>query len=61
MLFMPFRDEIQDIHQRDVKALLHEEKDVIKDKREQFEKYKVMTDLISNIQSNVDENDIVSF
>ena len=39
-----------DIHECDVKELLHDNEDVITMKRMQFEKYKVMTDLIANIQ-----------
>ena len=57
ILFMPFRNEMQEIHLKDVKALLHEEKDTINQNRDQFEKYKLMTDLISDIQSVREEND----
>ena len=60
ILFMPYRNEMHEIHQKDVKALLHENKDIVKVKREQFEKYKVMTDLISKVQSNSKENDTTS-
>ena len=50
-LFLPFRDELKDIHTRDVKQVLAENKDSIERNRSEFEKYKLMTDLISTIQS----------
>ena len=45
-----------EIHQTDVKALLKENYDVVQEKRMIFEKFKVMTDLITSIQSSPDEN-----
>ena len=57
ILFLPFRDEMRDIHQKDVKKLLSEKGDIIEEKRGKFEKYKVMADLISNIQTDVEKND----
>ena len=56
ILFLPFRDEMADIHECDVKELLHNNEDVITEKRMQFEKYKVMTDLIANIQKEEVKN-----
>ena len=52
ILFLPFRHEITDIHQKDVKALLESSRDIIEDKRKSFEKYKVMEDLIASIGSD---------
>ena len=56
ILFLPFRDEMADIHRQDVKQLLSEKKDMINAKREIFEKYKTMTDLINNIQKEEEKN-----
>jgi len=50
VLFHPFRNEMQEIHQHDVRALLKENYDAIQHKRMMFEKFKVMTDLIKKIQ-----------
>ena len=59
ILFYPFRNESADIHSKDVKELLDENRDVIESKRSKFEKYKMMTELIDEIKGNVDndEND----
>ena len=57
ILFMPFRDEMNDIHRKDVKKILEEKREMIEEKRSKFEKYKVMADLISNIQSDIDKNE----
>ena len=51
ILFFPFRDEMHDIHQQDVKELLKESRDFIEEKTNCFEKYKMMVELISSIQS----------
>ena len=50
ILFMPFRDELKDIHTKDVKKLLDENEGFIQRKKNIFEKYKLMSDLISTIQ-----------
>ena len=55
ILFMPFRDEMKDIHSQDVKKLLHDNQEQIDKKRIQFEKYKVMTDLINKVQREEDK------
>ena len=54
VLFKPFRKEIEEIHSQDVQLLLNENREFIEMKRQKFEKYKLMTELISNIQSNVE-------
>ena len=46
---MPFRDELTDIHSKDVKQVLAENDDMIERNRSTFEKYKLMTDLIATI------------
>ena len=55
-MFLPFRNEMKDIHSKDVKKLLHEKQELITSKRVQFEKYKVMTDLINQVQKDLDKN-----
>ena len=57
ILFLPFRNEIQDIHTHDVKQTLADFGDLIEKNTNIFEKYKTMTDLISTIQpdSEADE------
>ena len=50
ILFMPFRDELKDIHAKDVKQLLDEKEGLIQRKKNIFEKYKLMSELISTIQ-----------
>ena len=52
---MPFRNEMKEIHQHDVKELLKGCNVLVQEKRMLFEKYKVMTDLIASIQSKVEE------
>jgi hypothetical protein len=50
ILFFPFRDEMSEIHEKDVKALVVDNWEDIQERREQFEAYKVMTDMINDIQ-----------
>ena len=40
-----------EIHQKDVKELLAISEEVVTEKRQLFEKYKIMTDLIADIQT----------
>ena len=55
ILFFPFRNEMEEIHTQDVKKLLSDNNLIIQEKRKRFEKYKVMTDLITSIQSQSKE------
>jgi hypothetical protein len=57
IMFKPFRDEMQDIHVQDVKQILAASADLIERKRSIFEKYKLMTDLISTIQTQAKEKE----
>ena len=57
ILFYPFRNEYSEIHEQDVKTLLSENKDMIEEKRSVFEKYKLMSDLIASIQSDIEKNE----
>ena len=60
VLFLPFRDEMREIHQKDVKEVLEESRHLIEEKRSIFEKYKVMTEIIASIKSSEikDDNEI---
>ena len=51
MFLYPFRNEVTEIHQKDVKLLLQESRTLVEEKRSIFEKYKNMSDLIAKIQS----------
>ena len=59
ILFKPFRNEVIEIHRHDVQLLLAENREIIEMKREKFERYKMMTELISNIKGNI-ENESAS-
>jgi hypothetical protein len=62
ILFMPFTNEMDEIHKHDVKELLAKLNPLITEKTKSFEKYKVMTDLIANIQPEImDTEDEVEF
>ena len=50
ILFMPFRDEMSEIHRKNVKSLLEESRSLVEEKRKLFEKYKVMEELIASIE-----------
>ena len=54
ILFKPFRNERDEIHTKDVKQLLFDNRESIEKKRAFLEKYKLMTELVSSIQSEVD-------
>ena len=56
ILFQPFRNEMEEIHTKDVKELLDKNKNLIEEKRKKFEKYRVMSDLISNIQTEINSS-----
>ena len=56
ILFLPFRDEMQDIHIKDVKKLLADNEEVIHENRSLFEKYRVMTDLISLLNQQTESD-----
>ena len=58
ILFLPFRDEIKDIHIKDVKKLLADNEDVINENRSIFEKYRLMTDLISSLNQDTENKQV---
>ena len=49
-LFLPFRDEMVEIHQKDVFKLLEQNRTIVDENREKYERYKLMKDLINEIQ-----------
>ena len=58
-LFSPFRNEMVDIHKKDVKKLLEEHRVQVEEKRRFFEKYKVMQDLIHSIESEASNAELL--
>ena len=58
ILFVPFQNELKDIHEKDVNTLYADNEDIIKERRAIFEKHKVMTDIIDSIERNIrDKNE----
>ena len=57
ILFLPFRDEMEEIHEKDVFQLLEENREIIEENRAKFEKYKLMKDLIKEIKRQETEKD----
>ena len=57
ILFLPFRNELEDIHQKDPLKLLAENKDVVDKNRNIFEKNNLIGDMIKQIEANNDEMD----
>ena len=55
ILFFPFREEMRDIHNHDVKDLYEDNKLSIQARRNIFEKHKVMTDIIYSLYKESDE------
>ena len=55
ILFFPFQDEMKEIHEKDIDILYKANEDAIKEKREIFEKHKVMTDIIDSMEKQVKE------
>ena len=50
ILFLPFRNEMAEIHEKDVFKLLDENRTTVEENRDKYEKFKLMTDLINEIQ-----------
>jgi chromosomal replication initiation ATPase DnaA len=51
ILFLPFRNELKDIHMNDVILLVEKNKDSIKEKRSKFEKYLTMIEVLENMEN----------
>ena len=58
ILFHPFRNEVSDIHQHDVKTLVLNNWKNIEETRSKFEANKVMTDIVNDIQKSNDEDNM---
>ena len=60
ILFLPFRDEMSDLHHNDVKAMVLASGNwqVIQKNRKMFEAHKVMTDIIKDIQRLHEEDQV---
>ena len=57
LLFLPFRNEVQDIHNKDLLKLFEENKDLIEDNRKKYEKSINLVSLIREIEKQQpDEN-----
>ena len=56
ILFNPFRDEMLEIHQKDVKEMVLTNWEDIQKNRREFEAHKVMTDIIKDIQKLHDDD-----
>ena len=57
ILFFPFRNEMSEIHTNYVKELMLENWQVIQEKIKQIEAFKVMTDLIKDIQKMMEKEE----
>ena len=58
ILFLPFRDEMSEIHEKDVKTLVLDNWAEIQKRREEFEAFKVMMDLINDIQKLQEQEEV---
>ena len=54
ILFYPFTNEMNDIHLKDVHELYKEHEESILDVKSIFEKHKVITDIVDNIQRDIE-------
>ena len=57
ILFLPFRDEMSDIHSKDVELLVFKNRELIVTNRQKYEKYKGMADIINNIENRLESED----
>ena len=55
ILFHPFRNELTEIHEKDVTEIYSRHKKDIGKKRKLFEKHRVLTDIINSIQKEKEE------
>ena len=58
-LFLPFRNELQDIHCKDVNVLYLENQELIEENRKKYEKHRGMVEIIKKIEESreMNEND----
>ena len=57
ILFLPFRNEMQEIHSKDVKALYLRNEEQIEEMRNKYEKHRGMVELIKKIEEGREKND----
>ena len=55
ILFYPFRNELEDIHKKDVTELYSSNRKEIERKRQLFEKHRILTDVINSIQKEKED------
>ena len=55
ILFYPFRNELEDIHEKDVTELYTSNRKEIERKRQLFEKHRILTDVINSIQKEKED------
>ena len=58
ILFFPFQNETEEIHEKDINRLYTDNEASILAKREIFEKHKVMTDIIETIERQVEDKNL---
>ena len=51
ILFLPFRNENDDIHKKNVEQLYNENKEQIEEERNKFEKHKDMVNILREVES----------
>ena len=53
LLFIPFQNELEEIHEKDINDLYSDNEKIIKERRAMFEKHKVMTDIIDSVEKQM--------
>ena len=53
VLFLPFRNEMHDIHTKDVVALVAENRKIIDEKRTIFEKHMTLIEILENVEKRI--------
>ena len=57
ILFLPFRNEMIDIHSKDIELLYKENENIIDQTRNHFEKHRALADIIREVEENKELND----
>ena len=57
ILFLPFRNEKSEIHNKDIKALYELNKYTIEERRNKFEKHKEIVEVIREVEANKEDLD----
>ena len=56
ILFLPFRNEMTDIHSHDLRVLYDENKTIIENNRQKFEKHRTIIDLVEEAEKDKEED-----